>query len=181
MTDKDTGMLFGQGMRQKCRVNCGIFGTLCLLALPVLARMDPALVGVNINGTIVANASCTINSQSPIQVSFGDVYINEIDTGGYRKEIPYSLICKGDPDGKSIEMRLAGAGADFDGNVLKTSINGLGIKILSNNNQITPNSWFTINADSPPSLAAVVVGDKNAHFSNGQRFDAAAMLVVDYR
>lgn len=48
----------------------------------------------------------------------------------------------GDADGKSIEMQLQGTGASFDGTVLQTSVQGLGIKLLQNNTQISPGTGF---------------------------------------
>ncbi|MGN7915782.1 fimbrial protein [Enterobacter sp. 22466] len=154
---------------------------LWLASASAQAKMDPTNVAINISGTVVANASCTFSSDTPIQVNFGDVYITDIDGGSYKTKLPYSLTCKGDADGKSIEMQLKGTSASFDDNVLQTDVKGLGIKLLQNNNQIKPNDWFLINPDSPPDLEAVVVKDAAATFSNGQQFNAAATLVVDYR
>lgn len=145
------------------------------------AKMTTTNVDVNITGTVVATASCTFNNRKPINIDYGDVYISDINAGGYIKEIPYSLTCKGDSDGKSIQMRIVGSTASFDKSLLATNVTGLGIKLLKNKMQFTPNTWFKIFPSSPPLLEAILVKGSNAVLSNGKRFNASATLVVDYR
>ncbi|WPU21982.1 fimbrial protein [Cedecea neteri] len=152
------------------------------MALPLSAHavMDPTNVKVNISGTVVANGSCSFSGGNPITVEFGDVYISDIAEGKYRQKINYTVSCKGDAGGKAIQLQLSGDGADFDGKLLKTNAKGLGIKLLWNQGQIAPATWYDLNPSTPPILEGVLVRAKGAEFANGQEFSAAATLKVAY-
>lgn len=152
--------------------------SLGLTTKPLFA-LDP--VTINISGTVVATASCLFGSNEKIQVEFGDVYISEISGDYYKESVPYTLSCEGDADGKSVSMRWIGSAASFDTALLMTDVVGLGIKLLQNNSQISPNTWFTLDAASPPALDVVLVKQSGASFSNGQEFNASATLEVAYQ
>ncbi|MFN1150109.1 fimbrial protein [Serratia liquefaciens] len=158
-------------------------GTLLVLAsLPALASIKtPIRVGVNIHGTVIATASCTFNGQKPLQIDYGDVYISDLAPGHYRKNLDYALNCRGDSDGKQVVMKFMGDGAEFDGQLLKTDIRGLGIKLLNNSNVQPLNSWFVIDPGNQPALEVELVKQDKATFQNGQMFRGAATLVVEYR
>lgn len=159
------------------------WGTLLMLtALPTLATVPhPIQVGINISGTVIATASCTFSGQKPLQIEYGDVYISELTPGNNRKLLDYTLRCSGDPDGKKVEMRFTGDSANFNSQLLKTSINGLGIKLLNNNSPQAINSWFSIDPNNQPALEAELVRQEGARFNNGQVFNASMTLVVEYR
>ncbi|WP_293770410.1 fimbrial protein [uncultured Pantoea sp.] len=154
----------------------------CIL-VPLLSAQGAVTVNpvpVNITGTVIATASCTFGSDKLIQIEFGDVFINQISGDYYKKAVDYSLSCKGDADGKTIKMEWIGEAASFDSTLLTTDVNGLGIKLLQDSQKVSPNTWFTINAASPPALDVVLVKNSGAKFSNGQEFNASATLKVDY-
>ncbi|MDH1321537.1 fimbrial protein [Enterobacter bugandensis] len=159
------------------------WGTLLVLTvLPTQASIKQAIrVDVNISGTIIATASCTFSGQKPLQIDYGDVYIDELTSGNNRRSLDYSLVCRGDSDGKKVEMKFVGDGADFDGQLLKTNTKGLGIKLLNNSNLQAINSWFTIDPGNQPALEAELVKQDNATFQNGQTFSGVVTLVVEYR
>ena len=115
------------------------WGAMALFAMTgMLLGGDAAAAGssnldVRITGTVVATALCTFSGSDPIKVEFGDVYINEIIGETYKQPVPYQVTCKGDPDGKTLQMQIAGSAASFDGKQLKTDASGLGIKLLKGN------------------------------------------------
>jgi len=155
---------------------------LMLITLPTLAAIpNPLNVDININGTIIAKASCTFSGQKPLQIDYGDVYISDLASGNNRKNLDYSLRCTGDSDGKKVAMRFEGEGADFNNQLLKTDIKGLGIKLLNNSNPQDINSWFFIDPSNQPTLEAELVKQDNANFQSGQEFSAAMTLIVEYR
>lgn len=158
-------------------------GTLLMLAtLPTLASIkEPIRVGLNITGTITATASCTFSGQKPLQIDYGDVYISDLTAGNNRKNLNYTLVCHGDPDGKSVNMEFKGEGAAFNNQLLKTNLDGLGIKLLNNSNLQALNSWFVIDPGNLPMLEVELVKQAKATFESGQTFSGAATLVVDYR
>lgn len=155
----------------------------CMVAHPFYANgaitMNP--VPINITGTVIASASCTFDSDEAITVEFGDVYINEITGDNYKKPVPYTLTCEGDAEGKTIQMQWVGTSSSFDSTLLNTDVTGLGIKLLQNSTQVSPNTAFTIDGSSPPALEVVVVKNTGASFSNGQEFNASVTLKVDYQ
>ena len=144
------------------------------------AKRDTTNVKINITGTIVANARCNFSNGNPITVEYGDVYISEIAGDAYKKKVNYSVSCSGDADGKTIQLQFSGSGADFDGTLLNTDAQGLGIKILRNGSQMTLGQWYDLNPNAPPTLEAVLVKNSGASFTNGQEFNASATLKVAY-
>ncbi|NTX79559.1 hypothetical protein FCL49_11680 [Serratia proteamaculans] len=151
-----------------------------LLSGAALAKMDDTTVNVKISGTVVANGSCTFTNSAPVAVEFGDVIINDIKDSAYKQSLPYTLVCKGDPGGKAIQMKLSGTAADFDGTLLKTDAKGLGISLQQGSTAIKPNTWFDIDPAAPPKFAAVLVKQKDASFVNGQAFNGSATLIVGF-
>lgn len=155
--------------------------TTLLLSGTALAKMDHDVdVNVKISGTVVANGSCTFTNTMPVAVEFGDVIINDIKDSAYTQSLPYTLMCKGDPGGKAIQMKLSGTAADFDGTLLKTDAKGLGISLQQGSTAIKPNTWFDIDPAAPPKFAAVLVKQKDASFVNGQAFNGSATLIVGF-
>ncbi|OKB66622.1 hypothetical protein BHU62_11970 [Serratia marcescens] len=142
--------------------------------------MDTTNVKINITGTVVANGRCTFAGGNPITVEYGDVFISDIAGDRYRQPLNYGVSCSGDAGGKTIQLQLAGIGADFDGTLLGTNAKGLGIKLLRDNSQMEPGKWYDLNPSSPPKLEGVLVKQSGADFSNGQEFSASATLKVAY-
>lgn len=155
---------------------------LMALSIPTAqaAKRDATNVKIDITGTIVANARCNFSGGNPITVEFGDVYINDIAGETYRQPLNYDVSCNGDAQGKTIQLQLSGTGASFDGTLLNTDAEGLGIKILSNNTQMVLGQWYDFNPDAPPKLEGVLEKEDGAIFSNGQEFNASATLKVAY-
>lgn len=135
---------------------------------------------VRITGTVVATASCVFSGSDPIKVEFGDVYINEIFGEAYKRPIAYQVNCKGDPDGKTLQMQVAGSSASFDVKKLKTDVSGLGIKLLKGSEALPVNHWFNFDNGSQPLLYAVLEKQSGARFQDGQEFTATATLKVAY-
>jgi type 1 fimbria pilin len=146
----------------------------------VQAKMDTTNIRVNVSGTVVANARCSFSGGNPITVEYGDVYISDIGGDTYRQPLAYGVSCRGDADGKTIQLQLSGTGADFDGTLLSTNAKGLGIKLLRDNSQMVLGRWYDLNPAAPPKLEGVLVKQSGARFSNGQAFSAAATLTVAY-
>ncbi|WP_343530006.1 fimbrial protein [Yokenella regensburgei] len=162
------------------------WGAIALFAMTgILLAGDTAAAGssnldVRITGTVVATASCTFSGTDPIKVEFGDVYINEIIGEAYKQPVPYQVSCKGDPDGKTLQMQIAGSAASFDGKQLKTDASGLGIKLLKGSETLSVNQWFNFDNASQPLLYAVLEKQTGARFQDGQAFNASATLKVAY-
>ncbi|MCK6964554.1 fimbrial protein [Enterobacter bugandensis] len=159
------------------------WGTLLMLTvLQASASIEhPINVGINIHGTVIDTGSCTFSGQKPLQIEYGDVYISELTPGNNNRKLEYTLKCSGNPHGKTVEMKFQGTGADFDNQLLQTDVKGLGIKIFKNTSPQAINSWFSIESNNPPKLVAELIKQDGATFQNGQAFNAAMTLVVEYR
>lgn len=151
-----------------------------LTTSPVYAARNIGTVKINVTGTVIVTASCKIGGANPIKVEYGDVYISEISGDNYRKNINYGVSCQGDGAGKTIQLQIQGSGSTFDGNLLRTDANGLGIKILHDGAQMELNKWYNLDPQSPPKLEGILVKQHGATFNNGQEFNAAATLKVAY-
>lgn len=151
-----------------------------LLPVDAAATPGPGNLNIAITGTVQATATCTFSGPDPIQVEFGDVYINEIAEGIYKQQILYQLNCSGDPEGKKLQMQLTGTAASDDSSLLKTSADGLSVKLIKGNDAVTMNQWFNIDAGQLPSLYAELIKQSGARFQNGEEFTASATLKVAY-
>lgn len=151
-----------------------------LLSGPAFTIMDPTTIAISVSGTVVADGRCSFNSDKLVSVNFGDVFISEIAAGIYRQPLNYSLSCSGDDGGKSIQIQLAGTGANFDSTVLSTDAIGLGIKLLRNNNQMELGRWYDVDPALPPKIESLLIVEKDATFANGQDFSATATLKVAF-
>lgn len=151
-----------------------------LAATNAVAGPGASNVTISLTGEVIATASCSFSNGDPIKVEFGDVYINEIVGTAYRQMIPYQVNCKGDPDGKTIQMQMAGTAASGDNSKLITDVSGLTIQLQNGSAPLQLNQWFDFNEASPPSLYAVLVKQNGARFQDGQEFNATATLKVAY-
>lgn len=165
-------------MLQKMRLLTVVGGL--LLPGPAFTTMDPTTIAISASGTVVANGRCLFSSDKSVAVNFGDVFVSEIASGIYRQPINYSLSCSGDDGGKSIQIQLAGTGANFDSTVLSTDAIGLGIKLLRNNTQMELGRWYDVDPALPPKIESLLVVEKDATFANGQDFSATATLKVAF-
>lgn len=144
------------------------------------AAPDSGSVQVKISGTVIATASCDFSGSDPIQVDFGDVYINEIAAGIYKQPVPYTVSCRGDPDGKLLQMQLSGTAGNYDNSNLRTSADGLEIKLLKGSDAMAVNQWFNFDTSNPVALSAVLIKQSGANLKDGQAFSASATLNVAY-
>lgn len=136
----------------------------------------------------VVEKTCDIYGASiglPVQVTFPDMIINQIDGISYgRTPINYNISC--DDDNPAIEIQFTGQDArdtnsNFDKGMLKTTENNMAIKILNGSQQLKLNdSWLSFRYNSKPTLYAVAVPSDIGGISGGE-FEASATLSVRYQ
>ncbi|HAV1392782.1 fimbrial protein [Enterobacter hormaechei] len=163
----------------KC-LSRGASALMMVAAAGATAGPGSSNVDIAISGEVIATASCTFSSNEPIKVEFGDVYINEIAGTAYRHTIPYQVSCKGDPDGKTVQLQVSGTPAGGDASRLQTDASGLTIKLQNGSATLPLNHWIDFDSSSPPSLYAVLEKESGARFQDGQAFNATATLKVAY-
>ncbi|HGE8486156.1 TPA: fimbrial protein [Serratia marcescens] len=154
---------------------------LVLTLLTSVTSMAQAAVSiVTISVTVLAPLPCTLNGGKPIEVNFGDeIMTTRIDGSNYRQPVDYGLSCNG-PWKNAMRLQISGAAAGFDGTLLKTSVNGLGIGLLRDGARIPLNDWQNFTYPSMPKLEAVPVKQNGATLPTGE-FTASATLRVDYQ
>lgn len=152
------------------------------LAAGVLLSSMPLLAALlTVRATIFVPPSCTINDGYPIQVNFGnDVISTQVD-GNYKKmTLPYSLHCI-NLSNNALKIQIVGNGALFDGKVLATNMDNLGIALISNNKVLPLNSWLNFNYPGDiPKLEVVLVKKTNSNLTAGA-FSAGATMNVEYQ
>lgn len=149
------------------------------LCQSVRAQDNAALITVNV--TIQA-ATCKINNNQNIDVDFGsEVAVTDVAAGLVEQKIIYDLDCSSVDTDKSLKMVISGMGADFDGNVLKTSMTDLGVKIKADGTDYPLNTDLGLaSKDTKPALTALLVQKAGARLQTGA-FTAGATMKVDYQ
>ncbi|ANS41592.1 fimbrial protein [Serratia inhibens] len=139
-----------------------------------------AVTTIKVTVTIVAPPPCVINNNNLIEVNFGnDVMTTRID-GSYKKQpVVYSVECKNAPN-NAMKMQIQGNSAGFDGEVLKTNKDDLGVALLRNGNRQPINTWVNFTYPNLPKFEAVPVKQAGATLSGGA-FSAGATMQVEYQ
>lgn len=128
---------------------------------------------------MVAPPPCVINDGRTIDIDFGKVGIKRIDGNRYMQRIDYSIKCEFLDNSRQLKMKIMGGAAAFDGSVLTSSVNGLGIKLLANGKAFAINTPLNIDYTNPPTLDAVPVKNSAVTLAEGD-FTSGATMLVDY-
>ncbi len=127
-----------------------------------------------------AFAPCIINGGRPIEVDFGDeVMTTRIDGANYRRAVNYTLTCSGQSS-NGLKLQVQGAASGFDGQLLRTSKDGLGIALLNGGRRWPVNQWLSFTYPAAPTPEAVPVKSASARLTAGE-FTAGATMKVDYQ
>lgn len=144
-----------------------------LLKIPALQANEQLVIAVNF---AVRVPPCTINAGQVINIAFGDsLWLDKIDGTHYRQPINYQVKCVDTP----LRMAITGESAGFNYQVLKTSQDNLGIKILSNGSALSLDEWRNFSLSAPPRLEVVLVQRPGVKLQAG-KFTASALLKVEY-
>lgn len=140
-------------------------------------------ISTNVTVKVTITASpCTVNNNQTIDVDFGsNVAVTDVAAGLVEKDINYELDCSNMDTAKSLKMVIKGDGAEFDADVLKTSITDLGIEIKANGAKYPLNTAFNFaNSEAKPALSALLVQKNGSRLDTGE-FTAGATMMVDYQ
>ncbi|MFP7326996.1 fimbrial protein [Serratia marcescens] len=158
----------------------GILRCLAFAALAVTSWPAQPATTVTVSVTVLAPFPCVINGGKPIEVNFGDeILTTRIDGNNYRQQVEYALACSGQAK-NAMRLQIAGGSASFNGQLLQTSVNGVGIAFLLNGSRIALNSWQNFTYPALPTLEAVPVKQGGVQLPTGE-FSASATLRADYQ
>ncbi|MCO7508689.1 fimbrial protein [Serratia fonticola] len=162
-------------MRMSRKVDCLLIGMLAVL--PLMSRAENILVTIKV--TVLAPPPCTINSNRPIEVIFGDVMTTRVDGNNYRMPVNYTLLCT-DSAHNAVKLQIQGNGASFDSTLLQTDKAGLGIELQQEGSKLAVNNWVNFTYPNKPVLWAVPVKQSGSTLTGGE-FTASATMKVDYQ
>lgn len=132
------------------------------------------------SGRLMAATPCTISNDQVIDVPFGNVGINKLSSGTqYVRAINYQLDCGEMADTNTLKMILKAEPESWDAMAMMTSVDGLGVRILSDGAPMALNTSVTINPASPPQLQALLVIAPATELTE-QPFSATGTLIVEY-
>lgn len=154
-----------------------------LLLGSVCSSTNAASNTITINVKVSVNAPpCQINNNQLIDVDFSDsVITTDVAKGTVEKPVNYTLDCANAEQGKTLVMRISGTGADFDNNILKTSISALGVKLKADGVNYPLNTDLALTSStSKPELKALLVQQSGARLPTGE-FTAGATMTVSYQ
>lgn len=143
------------------------------------AAQNTALITVNVT---INTSPCEINNNQIIDVDFGaNVITTDVAKGVVEKEVNYTFDCTSADQSKTLAMTIKGAGADFDADILKTTIPELGIRIKADGIDYPLNTKLALaSSTSKPVLKALLVQQPGAHLPTGA-FTAGATMTVNYQ
>ncbi|MFP2239775.1 fimbrial protein [Pseudescherichia vulneris] len=160
----------------------------CVMTVPQVI----ADTTVTVSGTVVL-PPCEIvngktNDSTPISVDFGDVSIGKIDGVAYSQPVPWKISCQSavNTNETVFELSLRAEPTDFDSGAFKTSVDGLGIRLMFGPLLMAPGSggegtstpaWLGVNALA---IKAVPVKKAGAELEAGT-FTATASLILYYQ
>ncbi|CCJ99592.1 fimbrial protein [Cronobacter malonaticus] len=158
---------------------CGVALLLACCSSSVFADENSVLITVSVT---INTAPCEINNNQNIDVNFGDnVITTDVMAGLVEKVINYTLDCSNADTAKTLKMHITGNGADFNSDLLQTSIPELAVKLKADGSDFPLNSDLTLaSTTEKPVLVAALVGKPGARLPTGE-FTAGATMTVDYQ
>lgn len=106
-----------------------------LLLLPLLFLIHigntSASGEMSLRGTLLDSVPCDINNGEALSVDFGEVGVNKIDGVRYQQVLSFPVNCQGKYSGPPFRFIYSGQVSDFDPAALKTTADGLGVKLKS--------------------------------------------------
>ncbi|HAJ0706657.1 TPA: fimbrial protein [Escherichia coli] len=141
-----------------------------------------ALSNVSFHGYLVQPPNCTISNAQTIEITFQDVFVDDINGSNYEQTVPYSITCDTAVRDPSMEMTLSWSGtqSDFDDAAVSSNITGLGIQLKQAGQRFRINTPLVVNETDLPVLTAVPVKKSGVDLPEAD-FEAWATIQVDYQ
>lgn len=160
----------------------------------VLGMHLPAVVAqtastqMNFSGTLIEPASCTVNNSQPINVTFGNVPIDDLDSDPinslHSASVDYSLNCDANASG-DMSLKISGTAGQIDSSKigLVTSVDGLLIffryNAMSSVFPVNKDYAFTYPTPGKPTITALLAKTATSTLTTGT-FTATATMTLTY-
>nr|WP_181375509.1 fimbrial protein [Pectobacterium carotovorum] len=116
----------------------------------------------------------------PITVDFKEINDRDITSERYEREVIYNLDCGSDnKNNPKLRLTFKSELAEFSDNLIATSNNSLGLKMMANGKLLPPNQSYPFNYSDKPILMVKPVIDSQVNVIYGD-FTASGVLFVDY-
>nr|EMD2764803.1 fimbrial protein [Enterobacter asburiae] len=136
----------------------------------------PTNGAVVVTGTVFLPPPCQINGDQSVNVEFGDIRTDLIDGETYGiQTVPANITCDSTPSGQ-LQVRLNGVPDAKGSGILRTSVEGLGIRMMHDGVDFPLNTAVDV-TQSGFTLTAVPTTTDSKHLAAGE-FTASATLVL---
>ncbi|MDH1321536.1 fimbrial protein [Enterobacter bugandensis] len=166
----------------QARTRAGVMAlafTLFFPGLPCRASQTGDSLSVTFHGTL-KRKPCRISNNQTINISFGKIGTRKIDGINYKQPIAYTLTCEDQDPSAELTMMLNGRPTSYNAAAIETSVPGLGILILKDDQPMKIGERTSISQSSPPTLQAVPVQQQGSILAAGN-FQATATLLAEYK
>lgn len=153
---------------------------------------DKYSLTINIDGTVVANGSCSFNQGGTLTVDFDEVKLKSSGSntialdGDYQRPLVSAFTCTGDTAGL-LQMKFtssSGVYETYNGTqVLGTDKGIVGIELLLNGTPQNMGVWFDVDQNAQPTLQVQLVQVSTTNSSNvvsGDTFTASGTLMLAF-
>ncbi|EOZ7472401.1 fimbrial protein [Enterobacter hormaechei] len=161
------------------RIRAVLSGVVLIISASAAAVQTGDSVNFNFTGHLVQRSYCTVNNDQVINVPFGNVGVNKVDSGEYIQDIDYQLNCKGLAAGSTVNMMIRATPTSWDSHAAVTDVIGLGVRFLKEGQAIELNKAITVDPDSSPHLQVQLVKDPQTSLAE-QQFTATGTLLASY-
>ncbi|TNV22516.1 fimbrial protein [Buttiauxella sp. B2] len=166
--------------RRLCSFRLRALVLMALIApMPLMAEQTGDDVKYSFKGALLALPQCQVSNEAVINVRFGNVGINKVDSGQYIQPIDYTLDCGSATAANTVSLVFKATTVTSDGTSLITNLDGLVVKILQDGQPMTLNKKITINLGSPPKLEARLERVSGKELVESP-FTATGTLVAEY-
>ncbi|WP_449567274.1 fimbrial protein [Lelliottia nimipressuralis] len=149
---------------------------------PALATSNQTgdTVTYSFKGVLQAMTPCQVNGDQVIEVPFGNVGINKVESGIYIKDINYTLNCGSAGASNTILMTLRAPTVGASDSAIDTGVPGLWATFTKDDQPLSLNKEFKVDdGQNPPRLRVQLVKDPNTDFTEGS-FSISATLTANY-
>jgi hypothetical protein len=162
----------------RLRWTCAVL-SFFVVPITAIAAQTGASNAISFSGKLMAVTQCKISNNAVINISFGNVGINKVDSGLYIKNINYKLDCGSATAVNTVTITFKATTSASTTSSINTSVDGLMVKILKDNKPIELNTAIKIDPQSPPKLDAQLERKPGATLT-GAPFTATGTLMAEY-
>lgn len=138
-------------------------------------------VDFTFSGRLQAMTPCSINSDGPVTVAFGNVGITKVDSGRYLQQMNYILDCGTATSSNTVLMSFTTTTpVATDTAAIASDIPGLWVKILKDGIPLELGKEFQVaDPQVPPKIEVQLIKDPTMDLIEGA-FKATGTLVAEY-